>query len=220
MSWVAAGIAGGTAIFKGVEGLVQKSEANSIDKKNPFPTYNIPEQYNQNVAQAQAMAQEGIPRAAYNQQLTAINQNQAGGLAAAGQSANPGAGIASIVRQGDQATGQLNAQDALQRNRNLLTLLQERQTLAQQKDKAWDWNFQQKYLGNLAKSQALRASGNQNLSSGLSELGGTALSLNNMGAFDGTGNSTANQQFNTSRGLQYDSYLNQPTGSSIPDVGL
>jgi hypothetical protein len=185
MSWIAAGIAGGTALLKFGEGEIQKGQANKIDKNNPYPNYPVPTEYTQNVNQAQAMSQEGIPLASYNQQQTAIGANQAAGLHAQGQSANP-TGVAGIVRQGDQATGQLNAQDAIQRNRNLLTLLQERQTLAQQKDKAWDWNSQQKYLSNLAKSQALKTSGNQSISSGISDVGSAGLMGAKLGVFGGS----------------------------------
>lgn len=187
MSWIAAGIAGGSAIIKGVEGISQNSKASAIENANPYPQMGVQQEYQQNVNQAQQMAQQGMPAQQYNNQLNSIGQNQAGALQTLSRSSNPGAGLASIVRQGDQATSNLNAQDAIQKNRNLLTLLQERQSLAGQKDKAWDWNFQQKYLGNLAKSQALRQSANANISGALSDVTGAATSLSGLGAFGGSG---------------------------------
>ena len=187
MSWVAAGIAGGTALLKTGIGLYQNSQANGIDANNPYPTYTPQNEYQQNVDQAQQMAQEGTPLASYNAQKSAIGANQATALNAVGKSANP-TNVAAIVRQGNAATGQLNAQDAIQRNRNMLTLLQERQQLAQQKDKAWDWNYQQKYLGNLAKSQALRTSGNSNLGGALNDVAGLATAVAGNGGF-GSGDS-------------------------------
>jgi len=187
MSWVLAGVAGASAIVKGVEGVSQNSKASAIEKANLYPQMGVQSEYQQNVNQAQQMAQQGMPAQQYNNQLNSINQNQAGALQTLSRSSNPGANLASIVRQGDQATGNLNAQDAIQRNRNLLTLLQERQTLAGQKDKAWDWNYQQKYLGNLAKSQALRQSANANINGALNDISGTATSLAGLGAFAGNG---------------------------------
>jgi hypothetical protein len=187
MSWIAAGVIGGSALLKAGTGIVQNAKASSIEKQNPYPIAGVQQEYFQNVNQAQQMAQQGIPAAAYTNQLNQINQNQAGALQALGRSANPGANLASIVRQGDQATNNLNAQDAIARNRNMLQLLQERQQLAQQKDKAWDWNYQQKYLGNLAKSQALRQSGNANIAGALSDVQGGGYMLNKMGAFGGNG---------------------------------
>lgn len=187
MSWIALGVAGGSALLKVGEGAIQNSKANSIDSKNPYPTESVQGEYQQNVNQAQQMAQQGIAAPAYNNQLNSISRNQAGGLASLSNSANPGGNIASIVRAGDDATSKLNAQDAVARNNNMLNLLKERTALAQQKDKAWDWNYQQKYLSNLAKSNALRGSGNSNINSGLNEVGSTAMSGAKLGAFGSNG---------------------------------
>lgn len=190
MSWIAVGITGVSAAVKLGEGISQNSKASAIEKANPYPTEAVDQGYYQNVNQAQSMANQGIAAPAYNNQLNSINQNQAGTVQALGKSANPGANLASIVRQGDQAANNLNSQDAVARNRNMLQLLQERQTLAQQKDKAWDWNYQQKYLGNLAKSQALRGSANANINSGANDIGSGALTAGKLGAFGSTGGST------------------------------
>lgn len=184
MSWIAVGVVGGSALLKLGEGISQNSKASKIEKGNPYPTMPLQNEYNQNVAQAQHMAQTGLPQQQYNNQLNSIQQNQAGALSALSGSANPGAGLANIVRSGDNATGALNAQDAVARNQNMLRLLQQRQMLAQQKDKVWDWNNRQKYLSNLAQSQALRGAGSQNIGGALSDassLGGT-LAKGNMGS--------------------------------------
>lgn len=152
------------------------------------------------------MANQGIPEPAYTNQLNSINQNQANAVRALGRSANAGAGLAGIVRQGNEATASLNAQDAIARNRNMLQLLQERQQLAQQRDKAWDWNYQQRYLGNLAKSQALRTSGNANINAGFNDISGTALTAMKLGA----GQNTIPQGYETGA-----SYGNTDDKSSI-----
>lgn len=212
MSWIAAGIVGGSALLKVGTGIVQNSKASSIEKQNPYPTAGVENEYFQNVNQAQQMASQGIPAAAYNNQLQQINQNQSGALQALGRSANPGANLASIVRQGDQATNNLNAQDAVARNRNMLQLLQERQMLAQQKDKAWDWNYQQRYLGNLAKSQSLRQSGNANIAGALSDVQGGATALSGLGAFKGAG-AGGSSQSNITQGY-YDSTPETNPGES------
>lgn len=176
MAWVAVSIAGGTALVKGATGLIQNSQANGIDKNNQFPTMPVQSEYGQNLRQAEQMSQVGLPQQVYNNQLNNISRNQAGGLATLSQSGRSG-DIASIVRQGNDATNTLNGQDALARNRNLLQLLQERRQLATQKDKAWDWNYQQKYLGNLAKSNALRGAGNSNINGAFNELSGLGTTM-------------------------------------------
>lgn len=192
MSWIAVGVAGVSAAVKIGQGISQNSKASAIEKSNPYPTEAVQGEYYQNVNQAQSQSNQGIAAPAYNNQLNSINQNQAGAVQALGKSANPGANLASIVRQGDQAANNLNSQDAVARNRNMLQLLQERQTLAQQKDKAWDWNYQQKYLGNLAKSQALRGSANANINSGANDIGSAGLTLQKLGAFGSTGGNLGN----------------------------
>lgn len=177
-SLIGGGLAGIGGLAKGIFGLSQNHQASQIEKNNPFPTETIQPEYQKNLNQAQQMSQVGMPQQQYTNQLNSIQQNQAGALGALSNSANPGASLASIVRSGDAATGNLNAQDAVQRNQNLLRLLQERTVMAQQKDKVWDWNSKQKYLGNLAKSQALRGAGNANIAGGLgdiSSLGGQLL---------------------------------------------
>lgn len=219
MSWIAVGVAGGSALLKFGEGEIQKGQANKIDKNNPYPDYTIAPQYQQNVNQATQMSQQGIPAQAYNNQAQSIQQNQSQAVGALGRSANPGAGLAGIVRQGDQATSNLNAQDALTRNRNLMTLLQERTQLAQQKDKQWDWNYQQKYLGNLAKSQALRTSGNANIAGALNDASGTATTAAKLNSgtssippstdrTDLTSSGTSYETFNPN--AQYQSQFNVP----------
>lgn len=215
-AWVAVGIAGGTALVKGITGAIQTGKANSLDRNNPFPTMPVQNEYNENLRQAQQMSQVGIPQQQYNNQLNSISRNQAGGLSALANSANQSAGIASIVRQGNDATNTLNAQDAMARNRNLLTLLQERSQLAQQKDKAWDWNYQQKYLGNLAKSNALRGAGNANINGAFSDASGLGTAM--LGQKVGGGSDSGK---NNNFGYGNQGYIppNQRIGGDGVDVG-
>lgn len=172
------------------------------------------------------MAQQGIPAQSYNNQLNNIGQNQATAISRLSSSANPGANLASIVRAGDAATNQLNAQDAITRNQNMLNLLQQRTALAQQKEKAWDWNSQQKYLSLLAKSQALKGAGLQNINSGINDLGSIGGTVAQMGGFGGGGSNNAIDQWNWANGTQLQSEggttpsanFNLPT--SIPNFTL
>ena len=145
MSFAAVGTAGLIAagvgaVGKGVTGIIQNSKANSIDASNPYPIKSVDPAYQQNLNQAQQMAQTGLPQEQYLNQVNAINRNQAGGLASLTKTGNNAGGIASMVRAGNDANNNLNAQDAMARNRNLLNLLHERTQLANQRDKAWDWN--------------------------------------------------------------------------------
>lgn len=171
-SLVAAG-----AIGKGVTGYLQNRQASNIEKNNIRPVEQVDPIYQQNVNEAEQMARQGLPQEVINNQLRGINQNQAQGISAASRSANPGASISSIVRQGDLATGNLNAEDAAARNRNTLMLLQQRGQLVKARQDAWNYNYADKYSENLAKSQALRGAGMQNEAGAFTQLGQAGMGI-------------------------------------------
>lgn len=164
-------IAGASAIGKGIFGLIQNHQASDIEKNNPRPVENVDPIYQQNVNLAQQLAAQGIPQEEINRQLNSINQNQAGAISTLNNSANPGTNLASVVRAGDNATGNLNAEQAAARNKATLSLIQQRGILAGAKQRAWQYNSADKYSEGLAKSQALRGAGTQNISGGLDEIG-------------------------------------------------
>ncbi|MCW3111366.1 MAG: hypothetical protein JWQ09_5872 [Segetibacter sp.] len=176
-AWVAVGIAGVSAGAKIISGISQKHQANQIEKNNIRPVQSVDPAYQQNVNQATQMAQEGMPSQQYNNSLNNIGRNQSGGLMALGRSANPSAGIASIVRAGNDATNSLDAQSAGMRNQNILNLMRQRNILSQQRQNAFDYNNKDKYSENLAKSQAYLGAGNQNINSGLNEVGSVGATM-------------------------------------------
>lgn len=170
----------GYGIYKDAK---QSSEAKKIDAANQRPVQPVDPAYQQNVNTAEQMARQGIPQTAYNNQVNSINQNQAGGIQAAGQSGRPGS-IASIVRQGDSAMGQLNSQDAIQRNKNTLALIQQRGIKAGADQNAWNYNYADKYSENLAKSQALKGAAGQTEGNVINAAGGLVSGLGRYGSFN------------------------------------
>lgn len=188
MSALIGGIAvGAAALGKGVMGAVQNHKASQIEKYNIRPTQYVQPELNQNVATAQQMAQIGLPQQQYNNQLNSINRNQAAGIQALGQSQNPTGSIASIVRAGNDANNNLNAQDAIARNRNTLALLQQRGILANAKQNAWNYNYADKYSENLAKSQALRGAASQNIGGAINSIGQAGIGYLTAGLGSGIG---------------------------------
>lgn len=179
----AGALVGAGALYKGITGAIQTGQANSIDKANIRPVEQVDPIYQQNVNTAQQMAQQGIPQEEINRQLNSINQNQAGAVSSLSNSGNPGANLASIVRAGDNATGQLNAQQAAARNKNTLALIQQRGLLVGAKQNAWNYNYADKYSEQLAKSQALRGAGMQNEAGAANSLIGAGSAL--AGAYTG-----------------------------------
>lgn len=176
----------GVSLYKSIK---QGSEASAINKNNPRPTYQIPDEYKQNYLMAQHMAQTGIPTQQYNNQLNSINRNQAGAIGALGQSANPSGGLASIVRAGDDANNKLNGQDATARQANQRYAIGQNGILGQQELAAQQYNKFDKYSENFNKAAALQGASNQNLQAGLggaSQLAGDLYTANRYGNFPRT----------------------------------
>ncbi len=181
---VAAGVGVASAGYGVYKGIKQDNEANAIKKGNPRPDYTIPDEYKQNVEMARQMAQIGLPQQQYNNQVNAINQNQAGAVAALSNSNNPGANLASVVRAGNTATGNLNAQDASARQGNQRLFLNENSQLGQQNLAAQQYNKFDKYTENFNQAAALQGAANQNIQNGvngIAQLGGDAYMAKNAG---------------------------------------
>lgn len=180
-------ILGGIPIIGGIAtGIAQNSEANKIDKANFRPTQTVDPIYQQNVNQAEQMAQTGLPSQQYNNTLNNLNRNLSGGLRVLGRSANPGSGLASLLRGQNDAVMGLDAQSGALRNQNLLNLMRQRSILAQQRQAAFDYNNKDKYSENLAKSQALKGAAMQNIASAGNQLGQIG-ALAASGGFGGNG---------------------------------
>jgi hypothetical protein len=97
------------------------------------------------------------------------------------------------VRASNDATNNLNAEDAAARNRNTLALMQQRGILAGAKQNAWNYNYADKYSENLAKSQALRGAGTQNIAGALSDVGQAGMMGLGSGMFNPSTTPVGNQ---------------------------
>lgn len=178
---MAIGVIGGATALVGAglnvyNGLHQQSQANDIKKSLKDPIYNIPNEFYQNKAIAQQMAQVGLPQQQYNNAANQINQNQAGALAAY----QPGRGnLAAIVRQGDAATNNLNAEDATARGNNQRYSLQVNKDLANQELAKQQSDVFDKYTRNYNEAAALQGAGQQNVNSGINGIVSTGLTALN-----------------------------------------
>lgn len=160
-------IAGGSLAYGIGKGISQNKQASNIEKNNVRPTYQIPKEYQDNVNMARQMAQIGLPQEQYNNQVNNINRNQAGGFQTLSRSANPGAGVASVVRAGNDATNNLNAQDAAARQNNQRFFIGQNGVLGQQELAKQQYDKFDKYTEQFNKAAALRGSANQNIQNGI-----------------------------------------------------
>lgn len=191
---VGVGVAGlGLNVAKSIS---QSSKASEIERNNKRPDYVIPAEYEQNLKLAKQMALIGMPQQQYNNQLNNIQQNQAGAIGALSRSANPGAGLASIVRGGDNATNQLNAQDAMMRQDNQRYMIGQNAQLAQQKLAKQQYDKFDKYTENFNQAAALRGAANQNLQNGITgaaQMATNLYAINEGGGFSSGNNKASNE---------------------------
>ncbi len=168
MSYVAAAVgvvAVGTSIYKGIK---SNSAAKKIEQANQRPVYTIPDEFRQNAKIADHMAQTGIPQQQYENQINNIYRNQALGVQSLGRSQNPLGSIASIVRQGNDATNNLNAQDAMARQQNQRYAINQNAILGQQQLAKQQYDKFDKYTENFNKAAALRGAASKNFDQAIS----------------------------------------------------
>jgi hypothetical protein len=156
-------LAGLGALSKAVTGGFQGIKANNIDKNNIRPTEVVQNEYFQNVNDAEQAAKFGMPVAQYQRALQNIQRNQQGAIRTLGRSANPSAGLTSMLRASNDANLDLDVKNAQDQRQNQRFLIGQRGILANRKESAFDWNQRSKYLADFAKAQALRGAGAQNL---------------------------------------------------------
>lgn len=168
------------------------------------------------------MARVGMPSQQYNNQLNAINRNQSGGLGATARSANPGSSIASIVRQGDDANNQLNAQDAQARQANERYAIGQNAQLGAQKLAQQQYNKFDNYTEQYNKSAALRGAASQNLQGAINGAGQMATNLYAIGqnGQQGTPPNTSNPGA-TNQGIEngFNQYLGAQPKNQSPVFG-
>jgi hypothetical protein len=184
---ISGGIQLGTGIYQAVRS--SQIEANR-------PTYEIPDEVKQNLTQAQLNAIEGMPEDVRNRYIDQLTRTMATGLQALGDRRAGIAGVASLARTATDANRDIASMDAQQRQQQEQILMQQRQNMANYKDKAWGWNEQQKYLEQAAAKQALAGSAIQNINGSANNVMGGMMQSKYMdflkGAYGGnTGNPMA-----------------------------
>jgi hypothetical protein len=189
---ISALISGGVQLGTGIYQAVRSSqiEANR-------PTYEIPDEIKQNLTQAQLNAIEGMPEDVRNRYIDQLTRTMATGLQALGDRRGGIAGVAGLARTATDANRNIAVMDAQQRQQQEANLMNARQTMANYKDKAFDWNERQKYLEEAQAKQALAGSAMQNITGSANNVMGGMMQSKYMdflkGAYGGgaTGNPTA-----------------------------
>lgn len=153
MSWVAAGVASAQLTMQGYKAIKahkDKKKAEEALKKMQLPSAETSE-YKQNLAEAKARAQEGLPEASYQRQKEAIDQSMAyaGDLAKTGNMGT--AVLPGIVSASTGAYSDLVSKDAMAR-------AQQRDRISALRSKMDERKYQQdmsKYSQEVASQQAM-----------------------------------------------------------------
>jgi hypothetical protein len=192
---VAALIAAVPSVAKGVQGIFQGAKGNKLAKQNIRPTYEIPKEFQQNLAIAENMGRVGLPQQQYNQAQQNFQRNQAGALRQFGRMGNP-RGLAGIVRAGNDASLGLDVADAQARLSNQRNAMGYRSQMGQQQLAKQNWDKFQNYGEKADAAAALQGAGRQNVMGGLSELSQVGQMAMYNGGFGGTGKSSVSPTYN------------------------
>jgi hypothetical protein len=200
----AALISAAPSVIKGIQGIFQGAKGKKLAKQNVRPTYEIPKEFQQNLAIAENMGRVGLPQQQYNQAQQNFQRNQAGALRQFGRMGNP-RGLAGIVRAGNDATLNLDVADAQARLANQRAAMGYRGQMGQQQLAKQQWDKFGRYQENAAAASALMGAGRQNVMGGLSELSqvGQMYMYGNPGGGDALEtNPTYNANFNPAQFLR------------------
>jgi len=195
---ISALISGGVQLGTGIYQAIRSSqiEANR-------PTYEIPDEIKQNLTQAQLNAIEGMPEDVRNRYIDQLTRTMATGLQALGDRRGGIAGVSGLARTATDANRDLASMDAQQRQQQEANLMNARQTMANYKDKAFDWNEKQKYLEEAQAKQALSGAAIQNITGSANNVMGGLMQAKYMdflkGAYGNTGAKGGNK---TTEGLE------------------
>lgn len=197
----AALIAAAPSVIKGVQGLFQGAKGRKLAKQNKRPTYEIPREFQQNLAIAENMGRVGLPQQQYNQAQQNFQRNQASALRQFGRMGNP-RGLAGIVRAGNDAMLGLDVADAQARLQNQRNAMAFRTQVGQQQLAKQEWDKMRKFGENAEAASALMGAGRQNVMGALSELsqvGQMAMMTGSGGGKGVSANPTYNANFNPSQ---------------------
>ena len=135
-------------------------------KRNKRPVYEIPDEINQNLTQAQQQALQGLPEEQKQQYLSNLQRGSAQALASS-QSRRGGIAVVAALNQNhNDAYGNMLAMDSQARSQNQNALYGARQTMADYKDQAFQINKSNPYYEKTAQNTAMIGAGMQNVSQG------------------------------------------------------
>lgn len=158
------------SLIKGIGGLFGIGAGKRRARRNIRPVAEVNENYLKNVALAENMGRTGLPQQQYNRSLQNIGRNQASAFNTLSRSANPSAGINSLLRSSNDAVLNLDVQDANARLNNQRFAFGQRANLAQDQQRVFNWNKIAKYNEEAQAAAEQIGAGRQNSFGALTDL--------------------------------------------------
>ena len=170
-----AAISAGIGLTKSVIGGLQARKARKGIDALDRPEYQIPEEFQQNLTEAELAALEGMPAEQKQQAVQNMQRTMATTLAA--QSSRKGglAGMAGTVQSQTDAFSNMISQDALMRQQNKQRVAGARTAMAGEKQQAFQMNQMDPYSQELGALQGQFQAGRQTMYSGIEDMGAAAV---------------------------------------------
>ena len=159
-------------ILAGVQAGIGGAQAISgyIQKKNlTRPEYQIPEEIERNMTEAELMSYYGLPDAQKAEYMQNIQRSTQGALRGISDRKGGLGAVAAAQQTQQDAYMNLLSADVQQRMQNIQAAQNMRQTMANYRDKAFAINEMQPYEQSYAEAQSLIGAGMQNVMGGLTQ---------------------------------------------------
>lgn len=163
-----------SSFISGITGIFQRAKGRKLLRGLSYPVEQMPEEITQNQKMAQQMASTGMPSEQYSQAMRNIQRQQMNAIRAAGDRRGALGAIANIQQGTNDATLNLDAQNAAMKQANQKTLMNVNNTVANWKSDLYDKNIRQKYMRDYNYAQSLIGAGNQNFTNGVGDLATSA----------------------------------------------
>jgi hypothetical protein len=173
----------GSLINLGVGASQRHKGKKLLSQLGQSPTQYIPDAISQNQKMAELGANTGLPSEQYNQAMKNLQRNQ---MIALRGGSDRGAALGLVGRgqqQMDDSTLKLDAANANARMQNQRTLYGINNQVGQWQNNVWQNNVNAPYMRKYQYANSLLGSGNQNLTTGLDQLGAAGVQYGMSGGF-------------------------------------
>lgn len=185
MSFIIAGtaIAAVGAGYNIIDGISKENAGKRLAANNTRPWYNIPNEYQENDNAAASQAETGLAPSTVNYYTTQASRGLGSGISGILQGGGDVDNLSKLYDQFTQGLSQESAQDEQLKTQHLNTFINANKDLAGQKTQQWALNYYEPYKDTALLASAEKASGQQQIGTGIGEAVGAASSAATQGLY-------------------------------------